>query len=260
MPPLRNPRREAFAQGLARGLPVAAAYAEAGYSSDRGNASALRRQPDIQRRLAELTENRTRAEALADRSVLRDIALTKEALARALGPSIVGNVADYFVMGDDGLPRVDFSRCSYDQFAAIKSIKIEEFVDKGSLYFDEGLGKMMPREVRRVTFTMRDNVPSAALVARMFKWIEQAPRSEPPTPLEQRLRAMTPEQRREDAKQLYDRIQARLKELPPSAAEASDDAAQSVDQGEPAPTPAAAGEIPGSAEGQILPVKRHRRG
>ncbi len=122
-------------------------------------------------------------------------------------------------IGPDGLPHSDFSRCTYDQMAAIKAIKIEEFVDKGSLYHDETLGKMMPREVRRVTFTMRDNVPSAALVARMFKWIEEAPKSEPPRPLEQRLRAMTPEQRRQDAKELYDRIRKRLKELPPSAVE-----------------------------------------
>jgi hypothetical protein len=219
MPPLRNPKREAFAQCLARGLPVAAAYAEAGYTPDSGNAYALKRQPDIQRRLGELTEKKAQASERADREVLGRLAQTKEALARALGPSVFCNIADFMTIGPDGLPRPDFSRCTYDQMAAIKSITIEEFIDKGSLYYDETLKKMMPREVRRMTFTMRDNVPSAVLMARLFKWIEQAPKGEPPTSLEQRLRAMTPEQRRQDAKELHERIRERLKELPPSAVE-----------------------------------------
>ncbi len=78
MPPLRNPKREAFAQCLARGLPVAAAYAEAGYTPDSGNAYALKRQPDIRRRLDELTEKKAQAFERAGRDVLGRLAQTKE--------------------------------------------------------------------------------------------------------------------------------------------------------------------------------------
>jgi phage terminase small subunit len=35
---LPNPKHEAFAQGLARGLSISAAYVQAGYKPNRGNA------------------------------------------------------------------------------------------------------------------------------------------------------------------------------------------------------------------------------
>jgi hypothetical protein len=43
--------------------------------------------------------------------------------------------------------RIPISRCTNKQMAAIKSIKIEEFAHKGSLYHDETHGKMMQREI-----------------------------------------------------------------------------------------------------------------
>jgi phage terminase small subunit len=39
---LKNPRHEAFAQALARGVPAAKAYVDAGYKPNRGNACALK--------------------------------------------------------------------------------------------------------------------------------------------------------------------------------------------------------------------------
>src|ERR1700738_1886376 len=44
MPALPNARHEAFAQAPARGLSIAAAYAEAGYKPNRGNAHTLLKQ------------------------------------------------------------------------------------------------------------------------------------------------------------------------------------------------------------------------
>jgi hypothetical protein len=38
MPILPNPKHEAFAQALARGLSISAAYVQAGYKPNRGNA------------------------------------------------------------------------------------------------------------------------------------------------------------------------------------------------------------------------------
>ena len=44
MPILPNPKHEAFAQALARGLSISAAYVEAGYKPNRGNAHTLLKQ------------------------------------------------------------------------------------------------------------------------------------------------------------------------------------------------------------------------
>jgi hypothetical protein len=54
MPALKIPRREAFAQALARGVPWRAAYVEAGYKGSISNAAMLRRNCFIVDRLREL--------------------------------------------------------------------------------------------------------------------------------------------------------------------------------------------------------------
>ena len=56
MPMLKNPRHEAFAQALARGMSATAAYVEAGYKSNRHNAAALAREKHIRTRVTELQE------------------------------------------------------------------------------------------------------------------------------------------------------------------------------------------------------------
>jgi hypothetical protein len=52
---LKNPRHEAFAQALTRGMSAAAAYAEVGYRPHRHNAATLARQKHISARLTALT-------------------------------------------------------------------------------------------------------------------------------------------------------------------------------------------------------------
>lgn len=54
MPALKNPKHERFAQGLLRGLTADTAYVEAGYKAHRGNASRLRADESIEKRLNEL--------------------------------------------------------------------------------------------------------------------------------------------------------------------------------------------------------------
>jgi hypothetical protein len=51
---LKNPKHEAFARALARGLSASAAYAEVGYRPHRHNAAALARKKHISGRVAEL--------------------------------------------------------------------------------------------------------------------------------------------------------------------------------------------------------------
>ena len=62
MPPLSNPKWEAFAQGLAKGIAQGEAYAQAGYKPNDPNASRLIKNDKIVARVAEMQEraaNRT---------------------------------------------------------------------------------------------------------------------------------------------------------------------------------------------------------
>jgi phage terminase small subunit len=52
--PLRNPRHERFVQALLEGQDATAAYQEAGYAADDGNAARLKANTAVQARLAEL--------------------------------------------------------------------------------------------------------------------------------------------------------------------------------------------------------------
>ncbi len=54
MPILPNPRHESFAQALAKGKTADEAYAQAGYSPNRGNATRLKANEYIRKRVSEL--------------------------------------------------------------------------------------------------------------------------------------------------------------------------------------------------------------
>jgi hypothetical protein len=56
MPAAKNPRHERFAQALARGVSAADAYIEAGYKPNRGNASVLKRDQSISKRVEEIQQ------------------------------------------------------------------------------------------------------------------------------------------------------------------------------------------------------------
>ena len=54
MPILKNIRHERYALGIVKGLTQDAAYEEAGYKPNRGNAGALNAKQHVQERIAEL--------------------------------------------------------------------------------------------------------------------------------------------------------------------------------------------------------------
>lgn len=56
MPALENPRHERFAQELAKGKTADDAYQVAGYTENRGNASRLKANEDIEARVREIQE------------------------------------------------------------------------------------------------------------------------------------------------------------------------------------------------------------
>jgi 23S rRNA G2069 N7-methylase RlmK/C1962 C5-methylase RlmI len=91
MPTLDNPKHERFAQCLAKGMTQEEAYQEAGYKPDRGAASRLSANVNVQGRVAEILERAaTRAEVtvadLTDRLMV--VAKKAEDLGEASGLSV----------------------------------------------------------------------------------------------------------------------------------------------------------------------------
>lgn len=100
MPALENARHEAFAQSLAKGKTADEAYVLAGYKANRGNATRLKANESVGKRVSELTER------AADRAEI-DIARTLKELVR-LGTSDVrrffdenGNLLPVHALDDD---------------------------------------------------------------------------------------------------------------------------------------------------------------
>jgi hypothetical protein len=99
MATLKNPRHEAFAQALARGMSATAAYVEAGYKSNRHNAAALAREKHIGTRVAELQEEQlsihqqATAKAVVNAQVTIESLIAEAEAARAKAMSEKGGAA-----------------------------------------------------------------------------------------------------------------------------------------------------------------------
>jgi hypothetical protein len=96
---LKNHRHEVFAQALARGSSAAAAYVEAGYKANTGNASTLKADKSILKRVAELQEEQlaihqqTTAEAAANAKVTIESLIAEAEAARVKAMSEKGGAA-----------------------------------------------------------------------------------------------------------------------------------------------------------------------
>jgi hypothetical protein len=80
MPALKNPRRERFAQLLARGRNATDAYELAGYKRDAGNSSHLARDKKVTGRVQELTTEAFEREQKAAAAAAQRAAITREGL------------------------------------------------------------------------------------------------------------------------------------------------------------------------------------
>lgn len=81
MPILSNPRHEAFAQGLAKGLTADEAYKKAGFKPNRGNASTLKTNQNILDRVSELQAKTVKKAEITVESLAQEL---EEARAIAL--------------------------------------------------------------------------------------------------------------------------------------------------------------------------------
>ena len=99
MPALKNPRHEAFAQALARGMSAAAAYGQVGFKPHRANAATLARKEHISVRVAELQEEQlaihqqATAAAAANKQVTIESLIAEAEAARAKAMSERGGAA-----------------------------------------------------------------------------------------------------------------------------------------------------------------------
>jgi hypothetical protein len=99
MPALPNPRYEKFAQALARGAPATAAYVQAGYKANAGNASTLKANQSVSKRVAELQEEQlalhqqATVEAAANAKVTIESLIAEAEAARAKAMAEKGGAA-----------------------------------------------------------------------------------------------------------------------------------------------------------------------
>ena len=80
MATLKNPRHEAFAQALARGMSASAAYAEVGFKPHRHNAATLARKKHISVRVSELQEQQLAIHQQSTAAAVANAQVTLESL------------------------------------------------------------------------------------------------------------------------------------------------------------------------------------
>lgn len=84
MPILSNPRHEIFAQELAAGKSASEAYEAAGYRANRGNATSLKQQESISKRVDELLAQREKTAQKATEMAAERLSVDREWVMRRL--------------------------------------------------------------------------------------------------------------------------------------------------------------------------------
>ncbi|SCB30388.1 terminase small subunit [Rhizobium lusitanum] len=155
MPVLKNARHEKFAQGLAGGKTADEAYELAGFKPNRGNASRLKSNENILKRIEEIKA------AVTERAIEK-LAVTKERIVEELAKIGFSNMLDYMRAGPDGDPYLDFSGLTRDQAAALSEVTVEDFKD--------GRGEDA-RDVRRVKFKLHDKKGALVDLAKLLGYV-----------------------------------------------------------------------------------------
>ncbi len=205
MPALTRPRWEIFAQGVATGKDPGLAYRDAGFHGDRRNAWRLQKNLKIRARVAELLERRAIVEDRASQSAIERSAITKERVAREFAAVGMANMADYLRLDASGEVTVDLSGCTREQMAAIAAVQLST----SRKLADDG------HEVTttRARIRLHPKLPALDNLCRLFGWTVEG--HEDLDGIAAKLRAMTPEQREEDARQLMLRVRTALAQHAP---------------------------------------------
>lgn len=112
MPILSNPKHELFAQELAQGKNVAAAYAAAGYAPSDSNCSRLNGNAKVKARVNELLA-----------ASAKKAGVTIDRIVKELAKIGFANASDYFTWGPNGVSIKPSSELTPDQLAVVAEVQ-----------------------------------------------------------------------------------------------------------------------------------------
>lgn len=109
---LKNIKHENFAQGIAKGMTADAAYQAAGYKPNDGNACRLKGNERVRARVRELADDAAERAA----KTLDDIIAEYERIAFT-------GMSRFISIGDDGLPRINLSKCTPEDMDLLAEVQ-----------------------------------------------------------------------------------------------------------------------------------------
>lgn len=148
MPPLRNPRWELFAQGLADGKRQTDAYKNAGFeytaTKNRSAPARLAKRPEIKARLSELLRERDVVNQQALQIAVKETGVTKAWIMGMLKENVERAMGIKPVLDKDGNPTGEYQ---YNGFVANKALallgrEIGMFVERHELTLAQRLAEM----------------------------------------------------------------------------------------------------------------------
>jgi len=152
--PLRNRRHEIYAHGVAKGMASDAAYAEAGYKPNAGNAARLKANEKVAARIAELVD------AAAERT-----GVTLDRVLNEYARIAFGGMSKFMRVSPDGDPIIDLSQCTPEDLDLLAEATVEDFTE------DRGEDA---RDVRRIKIKLQDKLAALAALGKHLGLGEKA--------------------------------------------------------------------------------------
>jgi len=152
--PLNNSRHEKFAQALAKGMPAVAAYVEAGYKPNDGNAIRLKGNERVAARVAELVNQSAERTGVALDRVLNEYARIA-----------FGGMSRFLRVTPGGDPVIDLTDCTPEDLDLLAEATVEDFT--------EGRGEDA-RDIRRIKIKPQDKLAALAALGKHLVLGERA--------------------------------------------------------------------------------------
>ena len=131
MPVLNDPKREKFAQLVARGIPATEAYERAGYQRNSGNAANMRKRPEINKRIDEIQSGMAESNQQALDDYLRDNGIDYAFMIKHM-LDIAMRAKEAGKYGDAAAALKDVSRELFGMFTDKKTVTVEKNVTNTS--------------------------------------------------------------------------------------------------------------------------------
>jgi hypothetical protein len=235
MPALRNSKHEAYARGIVKGLSGPDAYLSAGYKSTRKSAEEacyrLNRRADIKERIDELGGNR-KAGRVAVEQVALGVKMGRPTLYRPELCAMARRLALLNLTESEMADALNITPKTLSDWKA-EHPEFSEAIRRGGVHADARVAeatyyravgyrypavKIMQYEGQVIEVPYTEHYPPDTNAQRMWllnrqrgRWVDRQELDVVQT-IEAQIRAMTPEQRAQDALELAERIRARIAE------------------------------------------------